>query len=494
MHPSPRAEAGAPAHTPPAADPHESGAAKKPGNARRGVTITLTCTQCGTVSQIGIDRLNRKFQCRKCRRVYSVQPDGQLNELVRPQTRAERLRALTQKRLRHVRAAAVLLVVLGSAWYGWRTFLSAGSMSALPDELETRAQMLVKAWVNQDADTVQLLTTPEQESQVDTWLRANRFPLSLEELKVSRTWIHQTKIDVQVLKEKRDHAQLRILVSTPVSSPVKLEQQWVRVGKGWYFQPFPVYRGNVVVTGPPPVTPARVRPPLSLRWLQPSTRLDRCDGPRLAASAIVPSSRPRYSPGHVYRGQGTCRCEADKERLDGSPRHPAEPGDADEGSGSRKPPSTPRPQPSTPPLADTQPGTFALPEMSGSTPAGMLAGLNLSAEFLYVFPHQDNLATAVVSSVKGAADGSVESLSWGGTPGIRVGSSYQSARLLPGTWVRSSLISMPRSNVPLIASPRRHACRRSYVEPGSEQRDRGRRRRRVELHVARPGGGPGVAS
>ena len=47
------------------------------------------------------------------------------------------------------------------------------------------------------------------------------------------------------------------------------------------------------------------------------------------------------------------------------------------------------------------------------------SGLYIFGDFLYVWPHRDNLQTAALSN------GSAESLSWSGTPGVRVGAGYQ---------------------------------------------------------------------
>jgi len=238
------ASAGKPADDRPGSQKEAAHPSRGPANAPRGY-ITLQCEECGTTAQVGIDRLHCKFQCRKCGRVYTVRPDGRLTEIVRLQNPRQKLKASIWKGLRLSPVVCLLLLAILGGWYGWRSFVSARALPALPTKLEPRAEMLVKSWLSQDAERMQLLTIPAQEDRIDAWMRANSFPLIAEELNTSRTWLRQTKIEIYRRKEEQDRVQLQIRVSTPASPPVNLEQQWIRIGKSWYFQPFPDPKRNV---------------------------------------------------------------------------------------------------------------------------------------------------------------------------------------------------------------------------------------------------------
>lgn len=65
------------------------------------------------------------------------------------------------------------------------------------------------------------------------------------------------------------------------------------------------------------------------------------------------------------------------------------------------------------------------PAQGDSDGRGPLAGLNLTGEFLYLWPNRDGLGMAVVSNnSNGLTYSSLESLSWDGTPAFRIGGRY----------------------------------------------------------------------
>ena len=92
------------------------------------------------------------------------------------------------------------------------------------------------------------------------------------------------------------------------------------------------------------------------------------------------------------------------------------------------------------PLASSNPPATSLLEPLVFPPAGdatgglTLAGLKLTAEFLYLWPNRDGLGMAVVTNNRGNGTltySSLTSLAWDGTPAFRVGASY----LLPESLV-----------------------------------------------------------
>ncbi|GIW81952.1 MAG: hypothetical protein KatS3mg105_3759 [Gemmatales bacterium] len=79
--------------------------------------VAVTCPECGAPGKIPWEKLQAKFECKHCRSVYSVEPNGKLarigrieNNVLKPApTRAFDIRAI---RLRYWAAGAVLLALL----------------------------------------------------------------------------------------------------------------------------------------------------------------------------------------------------------------------------------------------------------------------------------------------------------------------------------------------------------------------------------------------
>ena len=128
----------------------------------------------------------------------------------------------------------ILALFLGG-WYGWRA-LRANDLPPLPLELPVRAEMLTKAWFSGDTNLMRRLTLPSQGQKLRRWLNDHRSPLAPEDLNSTRAE-QQTRVEVQILKEKGDGAQLQVRVSNPLSSPVEAQQYWVKEGDTWFFLP-----------------------------------------------------------------------------------------------------------------------------------------------------------------------------------------------------------------------------------------------------------------
>jgi tetratricopeptide (TPR) repeat protein len=202
--------------------------------------IELTCAGCGTSCQARLDRLNRRFQCRKCLRVYHVSPSGNLDEIVPPRPKKnDLLQCHLRENWRWLTVAVLLVAVFLGGRYLWYHKLARSGPPALPTELEARAQLMGKAWLQDDTETMQRLTSGPQGRTLKYWLKDHPSPLGPQEREASRKG-PQATIDLRIVDEKRDAVQVALAITHPFTNgPVSMQQEWVREGDTWFFKPFP---------------------------------------------------------------------------------------------------------------------------------------------------------------------------------------------------------------------------------------------------------------
>jgi hypothetical protein len=131
----------------------------------------------------------------------------------------------------------VLLAVIGTvAAVGFRP----GGEPALPDlpgELEPRAQMLARAWLDKDLPLMRRLTSTTHDRVLYSWLVRHGPPGNAAHPSAGAA----LTLDVRVLQRAAHQADLLVLIhglpGRSAQSPVEFRQAWVERDEHWYFVP-----------------------------------------------------------------------------------------------------------------------------------------------------------------------------------------------------------------------------------------------------------------
>lgn len=197
--------------------------------------VQLKCSACGALGLVRFDRLGQQFECRSCATVFRVHQDGQLVALAQPQTLGNRLKALSRWRpeRRWATASLFLFVIIGGL--SWCLSRPVG-LAPLPLDLEDRAKLMGKAWVNRDLILMRRLTASAEGRSLRQWLNLHQSPTLSDGLNPS-LFIRHAQLEVRVQDKRSDAVRLSIRITNPATAPLELHQHWVRQGDTWYFQP-----------------------------------------------------------------------------------------------------------------------------------------------------------------------------------------------------------------------------------------------------------------
>ena len=219
-------------------DPAPPAAGDPPPTAHSGPTpstaLWLTCPECGAAAQISWKRLDRRFQCRECKKVYYVSGQGRFSEvkLNGPRTRRRNL-------FKHLLTTAVALAV-GAILITLYHFLWSRDSGPppLPKELEARGRLWSQAWLTDDHYLMRRLTDPVNERALFVWVRRHPAPhLPVDPKKKGGAPV--AEIEAHVDRAAANAAVLLIRIKAPsLPTPVEVRQKWVERGEGWYFVPF----------------------------------------------------------------------------------------------------------------------------------------------------------------------------------------------------------------------------------------------------------------
>jgi tetratricopeptide (TPR) repeat protein len=194
--------------------------------------LWMTCPVCGATAPIRWKRLNRKFQCRGCSRLYQVNAEGQFTEI-----NPDGSRRRSPRPLKRILAAAVglCLVVLVVGWFFLR---QQGPMETpLPLDLKARAELWGKAWVTNDRYMMRRLTDPTCDRALYPWLLRHQPPRIVDASR-KKDVEPDPQIDARV-DHAGDHAAVLLVQvkSRSLKAPVEVRQNWVERGNAWYFVP-----------------------------------------------------------------------------------------------------------------------------------------------------------------------------------------------------------------------------------------------------------------
>ncbi len=200
----------------------------------------LVCPGCGAAGPVRFERTAQLFSCKKCNRLYRLHPDGRWTDIrsAKPRavgtttpkkkaTKGRRLSILTPAAA--VTAPALLLICL---W--WLLSPRATAAPQLPSDLDPRAEMLTRAWLKGDRDTMQQLTSTTHDRVLYAWLVRNQPPTVPMDYEPGQ-------VEVRVLDRKPHEANLAVLLrdvpGSTAGRPVEMRQHWVERENIWFFVP-----------------------------------------------------------------------------------------------------------------------------------------------------------------------------------------------------------------------------------------------------------------
>jgi tetratricopeptide (TPR) repeat protein len=220
-----------------------------PETKKTGGQLVVNCPHCGEVGEVPWNRLGKVFACKACDRRFGVNSDGKAVELteapggkwVEAGKARETKRSRRNRRL--VVAATVLCAVFLPAigYAGWLAVQPAATPGelALPQALESRAELFARGWLTSDVRLMKRLTTPTHDKVLYSWYSRHRPPLGLRGSTSSAA--DGARIEVTVQPGKTGQANVRVRVTNPTSSPpqspVELTLLWEERPDGWFFVP-----------------------------------------------------------------------------------------------------------------------------------------------------------------------------------------------------------------------------------------------------------------
>ncbi len=182
--------------------------------------------------RISWKRLDRRFQCRRCRKVFYVDGQGRFSEVKKNDPRPRRNRLYR----RLLTASAALAV--GAVFIAWHVLWQRNSLPPpLPQDLEARGQLWGKAWISEDRYLMRRLTDPVSDRALFTWVRRHPPPHLADEPQ-KKSGGPDAAIEAHVARSAAHAAVLVIRINAPsLKKPVEVRQNWVERGEGWYFVP-----------------------------------------------------------------------------------------------------------------------------------------------------------------------------------------------------------------------------------------------------------------
>jgi hypothetical protein len=190
------------------------------------------------------DRLGHVLTCRGCSRLFRVGGGGQLVEVIRDpdgkwvergSRQDPRSRPTLRRRVLYALPLAVLLLVLVAGLGTWRSRAAFAALPELPKDLETRADLLARAWLQRDVPLMRRLTVATHERIVYSWyVRHQPPPLAADAL------TSENRPMVQIAERKGRWAQAVLRLpggGDSTRAAVELRLWWEQRGDTWFFVP-----------------------------------------------------------------------------------------------------------------------------------------------------------------------------------------------------------------------------------------------------------------
>jgi hypothetical protein len=208
--------------------------------------LKVVCPHCDVDGTVPWDRLNRLLKCKGCSRCYRVSTDGQLTEMQRgangrwvsaASLQRSQWRAALRRPPLVLTAALALLCALGLFV---RPFLgeAPAATTELPSDLEPRAELLAKAWLQRDLPLMRRLAHTRYERGVYSWLLRHPPPLRRP---VEEEELNDAKFEIQLRRKVGNRADVVVRVAgLPAARSAKgidYPQQWEEREGIWFYIP-----------------------------------------------------------------------------------------------------------------------------------------------------------------------------------------------------------------------------------------------------------------
>jgi hypothetical protein len=132
-----------------------------------------------------------------------------------------------------VAAAVCSLAVVLLSWSLWpRSTRRAEELPPLPDELTARAELMGKAWASNDLVTMRRLTASARGRALRLWLNSHPSPAQGQTHGES-----DVTCEVRLVTQRADRARLALSIRGSAGVTIEVQQNWVKEGKHWVFQP-----------------------------------------------------------------------------------------------------------------------------------------------------------------------------------------------------------------------------------------------------------------
>ncbi|HVW02691.1 MAG TPA: tetratricopeptide repeat protein [Planctomycetaceae bacterium] len=218
------------------------------------LNLDFECPGCGCKSSVRWDKLQRGkiLSCPNCKRNFTTRTTGELAEVVRDKSGrwsdleeqlAERQGVRTHRLRLTAVAGIVALVVFTICWAP--QIVRSSSISpepALPAELQPRAELFARAWLEGDSRTLRRLADPVQDKLMFNWSRQAPAPAPPAGQTTDKYYESAT-IEIELLPSVAPVRWLRVhirgLPDSSAQPELLLDLAWVERGGTWLFQPAP---------------------------------------------------------------------------------------------------------------------------------------------------------------------------------------------------------------------------------------------------------------
>jgi hypothetical protein len=211
--------------------------------------LSYCCPGCRKIGMVRWSNLQpgKVLCCPHCNKSFTSNRTGGLVEVVKDTTGRWVERgglADTHRRARWRRgvvAVALLLSVLvsGLCWAAGLTTSPAAPVADLPQELEPRAELFARAWLQGDYGVMRKLTDPAQDRLLFAWYKRSPVP----DLGAAGNDSGEVRVAVEVPAIRSSTVSLRVrfegLRPARGGTSVNLQLSWEERGGNWFFQPGP---------------------------------------------------------------------------------------------------------------------------------------------------------------------------------------------------------------------------------------------------------------
>jgi hypothetical protein len=188
------------------------------------IPLKMKCPQCGTSQTVLRDALGRQLHCSPCQKRFRIHANGNVVEITRAKTTPDAAPVAGGRRYGWLAVAATWAVLaLVGAWTFWPHSHKDIVLPPLPADLNARAELMGKAWLEKDLITMRRLTAADQGKGLRTWLSQHPSP----EMEGDAA-----RCDVRITNQKAAAARVSLRVAG-----TEVQQNWIRQKEQWVFVP-----------------------------------------------------------------------------------------------------------------------------------------------------------------------------------------------------------------------------------------------------------------